>query len=251
VRAPLLRCQRLSRHFGAVAALTGVGLEVQAGERRAIIGPNGAGKTTLFDLITGALAPSAGRVEFAGETISGLRPEAVARRGISRSYQRTNAFRRLTVGENLRLAGAARARDNFRLFAPAPPAPEASAAVRGVAEAVGLGARLEVPAERLSYGEQRQLEIGIALATGPRLLLLDEPTAGTSPDETQRLVRLLAALPREVTCLIIEHDMDVVFALADRVSVLHCGEVLTEGPPEAVRVDPRVHDVYLGTARDA
>jgi branched-chain amino acid transport system ATP-binding protein len=248
VSAPLLRCQGLSRRFGAVAALTGVGLEVQVGERRAIIGPNGAGKTTLFDLITGALAPSAGRVEFAGETISGLRPDAVARRGISRSYQRTNAFLRLTVGENLRLAAAARARDHFRLFAPAPPA---LPAVREVAAAVGLATRLEAAAGRLSYGEQRQLEIGIALATGPRLLLLDEPTAGTSPDETERLVRVLTALPREVTCLIIEHDMDVVFAVADRVSVLHCGEVLTEGRPEAVRVDPRVHDVYLGTASDA
>jgi len=228
VSAPLLRCHALTRRFGALAALNGVSLEVEARERRAIIGPNGAGKTTLFDLITGELTPSAGHVEFAGKTISGLPPHTVARRGISRSYQRTNAFRHLTAGENLRLA-----------------------AVREVAQAVGLGARLDILAGRLSHGEQRQLELGLALATRPRLLLLDEPTAGMSPAETQRMVRLLAALPREVSCLIIEHDMDLVFTLADRVSVLHHGEVLAEGLPEAVRGDPRVHEVYLGSAGEA
>ena len=245
---PLLRCDGLTRRFGALAALNGVSLEVEARERRAVIGPNGAGKTTLFDLITGELTPSGGQVEFAGETISGLRPHAIARRGIARSYQRINAWSHLTAGENLRLAAAARAPGAFRLLAAPPPAAATSASIREVADAVGLGTRLRVPAGRLSHGEQRQLEVGIALAMRPRLLLLDEPTAGMSPDETQRMVRLLAALPREVTCLIIEHDMDVVFSLADRVSVLHHGEVLTEGSPEAVRVDPRVHEVYLGTA---
>ena len=249
--APLLRCHALTRRFGALAALNGVSLEVEARERRAIIGPNGAGKTTLFDLITGELTPSAGHVEFAGKTISGLPSHAVARRGISRSYQRTNAFRHLTAGENLRLAAAAGSRENFRLLAAPPPPAATSAAVREVAQAVGLGARLDIPAGRLSHGEQRQLELGLALATRPRRLLLDEPTAGMSPAETQRMVQLLAALPREVSCLIIEHDMDLVFTLADRVSVLHHGEVLAEGLPEAVRGDPRVHEVYLGSAGEA
>jgi len=160
-------------------------------------------------------------------------------------------FPRLSVGENLRLAAAVRFRGSFRLFAPPPSLAPVLAVVRDVADAVGLADRLDAHAGRLSYGEQRQLEIGVALATRPRLLLLDEPTAGMSPDETQRMIRLLGALPREVTLLIIEHDMDVVFSLADRVTVLHGGEVLTEGPPDAVRADPRVYEVYLGATGDA
>ena len=220
-------------------------------ERRAIIGPNGAGKTTLFNLIAGELAPSGGRIEFEGQPIDRLPPYAIARRGISRSFQRTNVFPRLSVAENLRLAAAVRFPGSFRLFAPPPSLAPVLTVVRDVADAVGLADRLDVPAGRLSYGEQRQLEIGVALATRPRLLLLDEPTAGMSPDETQRMIRLLGALPREVTLLIIEHDMDVVFSLADRVTVLHYGEVLTEGPPDAVRADPRVYEVYLGAAGDA
>ncbi len=245
---PLLCCESVTRHFGALAALNGVTLEVRPRERHAIIGPNGAGKTTLFNVITGELQPSHGHVEFEGEPISGLPPDAVARRGISRSFQRTNVFPRLPVRENLRLAAAARFPGSFRLFAPLPRSAPAEAVARDAAEAVGLGARLDALAGRLSYGEQRQLEIGIALATRPRLLLLDEPTAGMSPDETQGMIRLLGALPRDVALLIIEHDMDVVFSLADRVTVLHGGEVLTEGVPEAVRADPRVYEVYLGTA---
>ena len=220
-------------------------------ERRAVIGPNGAGKTTLFNLIAGELAPSGGRIEFEGRPIDRLPPYAIARRGISRSFQRTNVFPRLSVGENLRLAAAVRFRGSFRLFAPPPSLAPVLAVVRDVADAVGLADRLDAHAGRLSYGEQRQLEIGVALATRPRLLLLDEPTAGMSPDETQRMIRLLGALPREVTLLIIEHDMDVVFSLADRVTVLHGGEVLTEGPPDAVRADPRVYEVYLGATGDA
>ncbi len=160
-------------------------------------------------------------------------------------------FPRLSVGENLRLAAAVRFPGSFRLFAPPPSLAPVLAVVRDVAAAVGLADRLDAHAGRLSYGEQRQLEIGVALATRPRLLLLDEPTAGMSPDETQRMIRLLGALPREVTLLIIEHDMDVVFSLADRVTVLHGGEVLTEGPPDAVRADPRVYEVYLGATGDA
>jgi branched-chain amino acid transport system ATP-binding protein len=244
---PLLACGELTRTFGAVAALNGITLRVLPAERRAIIGPNGAGKTTLFNVITGHLRPSTGRIEFEGQPIGGLSPDAIARRGIARSFQRTDVFPSLSVRENLRLAASARARGNYRLLASAAVLAPAAEAAAEVAAAIGLGERLEAPAGRLSYGEQRQLEIGIALATRPRLLLLDEPTAGMSPEETQRMVRLLAGLSREITLVLIEHDMDVVFSLADRITVLHYGEVLTEGPPEAVRDDPRVYEVYLGT----
>ncbi len=246
---PLLSIDRLARHFGALAALAGVSFRVPAHERRAIIGPNGAGKTTLFNLITGHLEATAGRIMFEGRPITGLPPHAVARRGISRSFQRTNLFPKLPVRENLRLAVAADGRGSYNLFG--------SGAARihvqlvraeQVAEAVGLADRLTAPAGSLSYGEQRQLEVGVALATKPRLLLLDEPTAGMSPEETERMTRMLERLPRSVTLLIIEHDMDVVSSLADRVSVLHYGEVLTEGTFDEVKADPRVYEVYLGGA---
>jgi branched-chain amino acid transport system ATP-binding protein len=243
----LLEIERLSRYFGALSAVNGVSLSVPSRERRAIIGPNGAGKTTLFNLITGHLAPSGGRILFDGVPITGLPPHVIARRGLSRSFQRTNVFPRLSVLENLRLAAAVRERGSYRLLGSIAALPRPLAHAREVAQAVGLAERLREPAGRLSYGEQRQLEVGIALATAPKLLLLDEPTAGMSPEETQRMTRLLAALPREVTLLIIEHDMDVVFSLADRITVLHYGEILTDDVPDAVRADPRVYEVYLGT----
>jgi branched-chain amino acid transport system ATP-binding protein len=243
----LLSIETLTRYFGALSAVNGVSLEVAARERRALIGPNGAGKTTLFNLITGHLAPSAGRIVFDGRPLTGLTPHRVARRGISRSFQRTNLFPRLSVLENLRLAAAVGERGSWSVFGSVDRLSGARRRAQEVAEAVGLTARLAEQAGRLSYGEQRQLEVGVALATSPKLLLLDEPTAGMSPEETQRMTRLLAALPREVTMLIIEHDMDVVFSLADRITVLHYGEVLAEGAPDAVRADPRVYEVYLGT----
>ena len=245
---PQLAIEGLSRHFGALAAVNGVSLTVAARERRAIIGPNGAGKTTLFNMITGQLAATGGRVVFEGRPLSGLPPHAVARRGVTRSFQRNNLFPRLSVLENLRLAAAARAAGSYRLWGAVSRLPGPLARAREVAAAGGLAGRLDEPAGRLSHGEQRQLEVGVALATGPRLLLLDEPTAGMSPEETQRMTRLLEALPREVTLLIIEHDMDVVSSLADRVTVLHYGEVLVEGTFDEVRADPRVYEVYLGHA---
>jgi len=245
--APLLVAERLTRHFGALTAVNGVSLDIAPRERRAIIGPNGAGKTTLFNLITGSLAPSAGRILFDGKPITGLPPHVVARRGMSRSFQRTNLFPRLTVLENLRLAAAAGGRGSYSLLGGIARRPGPLLRAREVAEAVGLTDRLQEQASRLSYGEQRQLEVGVALATSPKLLLLDEPTAGMSPEETQRMTRMLEGLPREVTLLIIEHDMDVVFSLADRVTVLHYGEVLSEGSFQEVKADPRVYEVYLGS----
>ena len=246
---PLLRIDGLTRYFGALAALDRVSLAVAPRERRAVIGPNGAGKTTLFDLITGHLAPTRGRIVFAGEPVTGLPPDAVARRGIGRSYQRNNAFPSLPVLENLRLAAAAGQPGSYDLLGGGARRRSTGERARAVAEAIGLADRLDESAGRLSYGEQRQLEIGVALAARPRLLLLDEPTAGMSPEETQRMIQLLQALPRETTVLVIEHDMDVVFALAERITVLHHGEVLCEGAPAEVRADPRVYDVYLGHDR--
>ena len=247
----LLELDGVTRYFGALIALNEVTLSVGRQERRAIIGPNGAGKTTLFNLITGHLAPSKGRIVFEGRNITGLAPHRVARAGIARSFQRTNLFPRLTVLENLRLAAAADGRGSYSLFGSVARLTEPLARAREVAEAVGVAERLDDEVARLSYGEQRQLEVGVALATRPQLLMLDEPTAGMSPEETQRMTRLLAALPRDVTILIIEHDMDVVFSLADRITVLHYGEVLVDGAPDAVRADARVYDVYLGTGDGA
>ena len=247
--APLLAIDGLSRRFGALAALNGVSLTLLPRERRAVIGPNGAGKTTLFNVITGQLVPSAGRVVFAGQSLVGLPPYAVARRGISRSFQRTNLFPRLTVIENLRLAAGADGRGSYNLLGRGAVRRGAQLArAAEAAEAVDLTARLGDVAGSLSYGEQRQLEVGVALATRPALVLLDEPTAGMSPEETERMTRMLEGLPREVTLLIIERDMDVVASLADRVTVLHYGEVLTEGTFDEVKADPRVYDVYLGAA---
>ena len=246
--SPLLAIAGLVRHFGALSALNGVSLAVAPRERRAIIGPNGAGKTTLFNVITGQLAPSAGRILFDGEPVAGLPPHALARRGMGRSFQRTNLFLKLTVLENLRLAAAADGRGSYDLLGSVERLRAPLERARGAADAVGLDGRLDELAGRLSYGEQRQLEVGVVLATGPRLMLLDEPTAGMSPEETVRMTRMLEDLPREVTMLIIEHDMDVVGSLAERVTVLHYGEVLTEGTFDEVKRDPRVYEVYLGSA---
>jgi branched-chain amino acid transport system ATP-binding protein len=246
--APLLAIEGLTRSFGALAALAGVSLSVAPRERRAIIGPNGAGKTTLFNVITGQLAPSGGRVLFDGRLATGLPPHVLARWGMARSFQRTNLFPRLTVLENLRLAAGAHSRGSYDLLGPVERLRAPVERAHRAAEAVGLASRLAEPAGRLSYGEQRQLEVGVVLATGPKLMLLDEPTAGMSPEETARMTRMLEGLPREVTVLIIEHDMDVVGSLADRVTVLHYGEVLVEGTFDEVKRDPRVYDVYLGSA---
>jgi branched-chain amino acid transport system ATP-binding protein len=246
--APILATEALSRSFGALSALSRVSLEVAPRERRAIIGPNGAGKTTLFNVITGQLVPTAGRILLDGAPIGGLAPHTVARRGVSRSFQRNNLFPTLAVQENLRLAAAVGTPGTWDLLGSVTRRRGPLARAREVAGVVGLSDRLDEPAGRLSYGEQRQLEVGVALATSPRLLLLDEPTAGMSPEETLRMTRMLEALPREVTLLIIEHDMDVVGSLADRVTVLHHGEVLTEGTFAEVKADPRVYEVYLGSA---
>jgi len=241
----MIEVRDLRRAFGGVVALDGVSLTLAEGERRAVIGPNGAGKTTLINALAGETAPTGGTIRLAGRDITRLRSWQRARLGLAHVYQRTELFAPLSARDNVALAVAAR-RGPYRFFR-APPRSERSAA-DAVLERVGLGGREDLAARALSHGERRQLELAVALAQRPRVLLLDEPTAGMSPLETARITELIAGLDRALTILIVEHDMDVVFRLADRVTVLHEGRVIADGTAADVRGDVRVHDVYLGKA---
>ncbi|HEX4744225.1 MAG TPA: ABC transporter ATP-binding protein [Candidatus Limnocylindria bacterium] len=242
---PALEVRDLRRDFGGIKALDGVSLAVAEGERRALIGPNGAGKTTLFNVLTGEVAPTAGRVRLAGTDVTGHRTWQLARRGLARMYQRNELFEPLSARDNVALALAA-ARGPYRPLT-SPAASELAAADELLAR-VGLTGSERAAARSLSHGERRQLEFAVALASRPRVLLLDEPTAGMSPAETARIAELIASLERTLTIVIVEHDMDVVFRLADRVSVLHEGRVIADGTAQEIRGDVRVNEVYLGKA---
>ncbi|HZP97124.1 MAG TPA: ABC transporter ATP-binding protein [Candidatus Limnocylindria bacterium] len=239
----MIETRDLRRDFGGIRALAGVTLTVAEGERRAIIGPNGAGKTTLFNILTGELEPTGGAVRLAGEDVTGRRPHELARRGLARMYQRNELFEPLTARENVALAVGAAA-GPYRPFT-APRSSERASADE-LLERVGLAGRRSAPARALSHGERRQLELALALAQRPRLLLLDEPTAGMSPGETTRIAELIGSLDRALTLVIVEHDMDVVFRLAEKITVLHEGRVIAEGTPDEVRGDTQVNEVYLG-----
>jgi branched-chain amino acid transport system ATP-binding protein len=241
----MIEIRELRRAFGGVVALDGVSLTVAEGERRAVIGPNGAGKTTLINLLAGEIAPIGGAVRLAGRDVTRLRSWQRARLGLAHVYQRTELFSPLSARDNVALAVAAR-RGPYRVFR-APPRSEYADADAMLGR-VGLAGREDVVVRALSHGERRQLELAVALAQSPRLLLLDEPTAGMSPVETARITELVAGLDRALTIVIVEHDMDVVFRLADRITVLHEGRVIAEGTAAEVRGDVRVHDVYLGKA---
>ena len=236
----------LKRSFGGFQALGGVSFQVEAGEISAVIGPNGAGKTTLFNVITGHLAPDSGRVGFAGRDITGQPPHAICRLGLARSFQRTNIFPRLSVFENVQIAILSHERRAYGLWTGAQGLGRDR--TMEILEDVGLAPRAADPSGSLSYGDQKQLELGIALALEPTLLLLDEPTAGMSPQETRTSVALVARIARErkLTVLFTEHDMDVVFSVAQRIRVLHQGRLIADGAPEEIRGLAEVKRVYFG-----
>jgi branched-chain amino acid transport system ATP-binding protein len=244
----LLRTDHLYRAFGSLVVTNRVNLAVEPGERHVIIGPNGAGKTSFINLIGGQLRPTAGRIFLDEGDITGWSPDRVCRAGIARTFQRNNLFTNLTVLENLRLAVEARRGQPLNFFAPVGRFTAIIERAEQLMQRVHLTESDARPVRSLSYGEQRKLEIGIALAGDPLLLLLDEPTSGMSPAETSRMIELIAGLPRTLTILMIEHDMNVVFSLADRVTVLCYGEVLATGTPAEIKANPRVREIYLGAA---
>ena len=246
--APALEIRGLVRHFGALAVTRDVDLVLERGARHALIGPNGAGKTTLVNLITGVLKPSAGHVLLDGDDITGLPQAARARRGIARTFQINRLFRGLTVLENVCLAVAERTGAARRLFPSRRRDAEMFDEAVAHLDALRLSGDALVPVRELAYGRQRLVEIAIALAQRPRVLLLDEPAAGVPSAESHLILDVVAALDPDIAILIIEHDMDVVLRFARRISVLVDGAVMTEGTPEAIMADPRVRAVYLGEA---
>ncbi|MBI4271701.1 MAG: ABC transporter ATP-binding protein [Candidatus Rokubacteria bacterium] len=242
----ILRTERLTVRFGGLTALNDVSVAVPRGEVRAIIGPNGAGKSTFFNCVTGVLRPTAGRIVFEGEDIAGLPPHQISRKAVARSYQITNILPGATVLENVRIAVQSR-HHAWALLRHHRAYGDIIDRAQAVLQAVGLREDQDELAANLSHGAQRNLEIGIALATEPKLLCLDEPTAGMSVTETHATVDLVRRIAKDLTILIVEHDMEVVMGLASRITVLHYGEVLAEGTPAEIQANPRVQEVYLKT----
>jgi branched-chain amino acid transport system ATP-binding protein len=245
--APVLSCSGLVRTFGALRAVDGIDLSLPAGARHALIGPNGAGKSTLFHLLAGGLRPSAGQVWLDGRDVTRMSDARRARLGIGQMFQHSSLFLSMTAAENVTLAAE---RILGRPWSPVPRSGRAlGERVEQLLADVNLTGRRTVPVAALSHGECRQLELAIALATAPRVLLLDEPAAGMSPAESERLAELIHRLPAAITLLFVEHDLDLVFRLATRVTVLHLGKVLLSGTPEQVRGSAEVQEAYLGTGR--
>jgi branched-chain amino acid transport system ATP-binding protein len=243
---PILRTEDLTVRFGGLSALNRVNFAVQRDEIRAIIGPNGAGKSTFFNCLTGVLRPSSGHILFNGEDITGLPPNRISQKGIARSYQITNILPNATVLENARIAAQSR-RHAWSLLTHHRAYRDIIDKAEAVLEQVGLRGKADELAANLSHGEQRNLEIGIALATEPQLLCLDEPTAGMSAAETHETMALVRRIAKNLTILIVEHDMQVVMELAQRITVLDYGEILAEGTPAEIQQNPRVLEVYLKT----
>ena len=241
-----LELRNLHQRFDRTEVLRGVNLAVRPGERLALIGPNGAGKSTLFNLVSGRLAPSAGEVWLGSRRIDGLRPHQINRLGLSRSFQITNIFPQLSVRENLRCSVLWSLGYRYTVWRFLADLKDANARVDELLQLIGLGAKRSVRADHLSYAEQRALEVGITLGSGASVLLLDEPTAGMNRGETAHFVELIRTVTAGRTLLVVEHDMGVVFDLADRVAVLVQGELIALDRPEAVRANPRVQEAYLG-----
>ena len=244
----MIDIRALRRDFGGIHALTGVDLRVAEGERRAVIGPNGAGKTTLFNVLTGELRATSGTMGLGGTELGPLSTWKRARLGLARMYQRNELFDPLSARDNVLLSNTSLG-GAYRPFRSS--TADEVARADAVLEQVGLADRASAAARALSHGERRQLELALALARRPRVLLLDEPTAGMSPAETERITALIGRLDRSITLLIVEHDMDVVFRLADRITVLHEGRAIAEGTPDEIRGDRQVHELYLGKRVEA
>jgi branched-chain amino acid transport system ATP-binding protein len=246
--AGLLEIRDVSKHFDALAAVDGVSMEVPQGNLHSVIGPNGAGKTTLFNCITGEVAPTSGSIVFDGKVISGLPPHRLPGLGIARSFQRASIFPNLTVAENVWVSAyaVAKTRDPLFFVKGADAVAGTTDVVAAALEEVGLDRQADRPADELAHGDQRLLDFAIALAAQPRLLLLDEPTAGLSRQETRRVMDHINHLRGRYTIVLIEHKMDVVMTISDRISVMYFGTLLTEGTPEEIRRDPKVREAYLG-----
>jgi branched-chain amino acid transport system ATP-binding protein len=242
----LLEIDGLSKRFGGVVASDEISLNVPQGELHAIIGPNGAGKTTLIGQLAGELVSDAGRIRFEGRDVTALPTYRRSQLGLARSFQITSLFPDFTALDNVALAVQAHAGHSFHFWRPARQQASLREPARAALERVGLASRADMLVSKLSHGEHRQLEIAMALATGPRLLLLDEPMAGMGPEESARMVSMLRELKRELTILLIEHDMEAVFALADRITVLVYGRIIASGTPEAIRANQEVRQAYLG-----
>ena len=244
VATGILRTDGLTVRFGGLTALNNVSISVPRGQIRAVIGPNGAGKSTFFNCLTGVIRPTAGRIVFDEDDITGLPPYLISRKGLARSYQITNILPGATVLENVRIAAQSR-RHNWSMLRHHRAYTDVLDRTHGVLASVGLDAKADELAANLSHGEQRTLEIAIALATDPKVLCLDEPTAGMSVAETHQTVELIRQIAANLTILIVEHDMEVVMGLASAITVLHYGEVLAEGPPADIQANARVQEVYL------
>ena len=243
---PILSIARLTKSFGSLSIIQGVDLDIRRGERHAVIGPNGAGKSTLFGLISGSLAPSGGVIALNGRPIQGLAPETINRRGLSRSFQITNIFARLSAFENIRIGVMARHGVRFGLFGAASRRRAINDEAMALLARVRLSHRADALAGDLTYSEQRALEIGMTLATDPQIMLLDEPTAGMSREETAHAVELIREISEGRTLMMVEHDMSVVFGLCDRISVLVYGRIIATGTPDEIRASREVQEAYLG-----
>jgi len=243
----LLQTETLTKAFGALTAVNGVTLEVQAGTLHSIIGPNGAGKTTLFNLLTGQFPPTSGRIVFDGRDITRTPAHRIAHLGLARSFQRTNVFPALSLLDNVWVAAFARGRSwRGLVWRRSDGYAEVTERARAALADVGLADKADQPAREISHGEQRQLELAIALAAAPRVLLLDEPAAGLSPDEMQKMVALVRGLKGRYTIVLIEHKMDIIMGVSDRVSVMHFGSLIAEGTPAEIQRNPEVRRAYLG-----
>ena len=242
----ILETKGLYHDFSGLQVLFDVNLAVEEGERHAIIGPNGAGKTTLFNVITGTYVPSQGQVFFKSNETTGFKPHQMIRLGMGRSFQITSTFSRLTTFQNIRMAILSKRGIHFNLFRRVDRMDEITEETDEILRRIHLDGERNLPASMLSYGKHRSLEISMAMATDPALVMLDEPTAGMSRDETHHAVELIRRLTEDKTAVIIEHDMDVVFSLADRITVLHLGRILASGPPREIRENQAVKDAYLG-----